>query len=619
MRKKLYKSNTGNIIFWGMEMGSYEDSLRIKQSICATANQSIGYTSDGEKYSPGFCETKLEKGILGGACVLPIWSNKGKIYNTYSTWGNIKGAYHNGAVSAWSMVKHPGNYWNLEFVNGKVNKLESIMTKNTPQLPKGFKNQAAKELFEKLVKAKNPAEYGQIIQQNQQTYKKLCNILKRTAPKELTKLKNIANYNKMYGNLLAEYKAAQSTLMAGQNLPKGHIENLHKGFADSRLAENKWLQQSGKAGKKGVGFRAKTGAKLSSTTKKVMSASKNMRKFTRGVGKAGGWICVGLSTATAAMDCYSAYQVGKDKGEGWSNVGKQALKSGGRLACELGGAAAGQWLGAAIGQVLIPIPGVGAAIGGIVGSFAGMWLGSLVADNIPGLDKSVAEEEMEKQNNEQKEKVCKAMDEGDWQTVAEYTVQYKEQVVGEDGQPMVDENGNPVLKYITMHEDKEKQAKFEAELKEIDAWVEEKYAAEMKAQQEQLQEEAELQQQQMAQMGSATPYSLGYDASDTSFAGNNSGYGYGVGGNGYFAAQDSQQEVWGYGVGGNGKFPPSSSGFTGWQNPFWQDGLGSQFDNGGFNFALASNPFSYSGGFDFNGDNQFGPMSFLQFNKRYAA
>lgn len=75
-----------------------------------------------------------------------------------------------------------------------------------------------------------------------------------------------------------------------------------------------------------------------------------------------------------------------------------AIEQGGEMVGEAVGGKVGQVVGraggAALGQVLIPIPGVGAAVGGVVGGFlgemagswlggkAGGWLGGVVADNL---------------------------------------------------------------------------------------------------------------------------------------------------------------------------------------------------------------------------------------------
>lgn len=80
-----------------------------------------------------------------------------------------------------------------------------------------------------------------------------------------------------------------------------------------------------------------------------------------------------LSIAFAVPNVIKAF---KDygAGEGFKQIGREALKIGGGLLADavmavetVGGTTVGVAIGAAIGQVLIPIPGVGAIIGGALG------------------------------------------------------------------------------------------------------------------------------------------------------------------------------------------------------------------------------------------------------------
>ena len=514
------------------------DSITAKRNIINTNYAGTGFTNDGEKISHGFCETNLEKGLILGASAFPLLSNKGKIYNfARSGWGNISAAYAQGAKNAYSTLRHPNCYWELEFLNGKIGKIEGILAKNTPKMPKftGANATNLQNLFQKLVAAKNPAEYTKIVQENKNLYKTLSNIMRRDNPANWTKLTQMAKYNEIYGQTLKYMQNARTTLTNGGMLGKGRIASMHRMFANARLAENKWLRTAGKAGKQGAGLFTKGCAYMSKGVKTAMAASKTLRTVSRGVGKLGGWFAIGLSALCTVTDCISAYQVGKDKGEGWSNVGKQLLKSAGRMTCELGGAALCQWAGAAIGQTLIPIPVVGAAIGGIIGSFVGFWLGSTVADNVPGIDKSVAEEEMIKQKEEQKQLLCKAIDEDDWQTVAEYVQANKspkvqvnekgEPILDAEGnpQPILDANGNVQYEYQQVGMNSEEQKKFEAEIDKLQLWVEERYAAAV---------EAEQQEQDTNPTGYETGYS-GYGVYGTGSTGYETGYsGYGVYGTG---------------------------------------------------------------------------------------
>lgn len=564
------------------EMGNEISKVALQQDIVKVNNQAIGLNADGSKPGTGFCESGVEKAMLFGGAAMPAWQYKGKIGEAWQnrSWQNVRNAYKQGFHNAGLTLRHPGNYYDIEFVNSKVSKIEGIMSKNMPKLPQDFAgNQAAKDLFEQLTKAKNPREFSDIVRNNQKTYKKLKNILSRTAPEELTKLQNVAKYNEMYGDLLKDFKTAKTQAMANR-LPKGAVSNLHQRFANARVAENKWIQQTGKAGKKGVGVLAKSGAKMSKGVKSAMAASKTLRTFNRGVGKAGGWLCAGVSAVTAGLDIYTAVAASPE-GEKAKNGWRQAGKSGVRLGCELGAMAVGQWAGAALGQVLIPIPGVGAAIGGFVGSFIGMWAGSKLADNIPFTKKSVAEEIQEKQREEINKQVSEAVENDDLETVYNYANQFKEQVVGEDGQAVTDEDGNPVYQIIKVSDDEKEQKEFEERVANLDNYVMSEVAKREEAEQlkQQAEEAEKLRKQQMNNGGSlsyGTTYApAGYAPAQTTPAAT-----------GYGPAGTSQTS--GYGVNGNGSF---GSYTTDWRNPAWQDSLGKQYNNSNF---YTFNPSNYT-------------------------
>lgn len=139
-------------------------------------------------------------------------------------------------------------------------------------------------------------------------------------------------------------------------------------------------------GKIGAGIRKYTGWNAVKTT---ALKSKHAGKFMKGLkalkgGFKGSGIFAAIGLAMEAPDIISAFKIGKK--EGWKQVGKSTAKT----AAGIGGWAAG----AAIGQALIPVPGLGALVGGLVGS----WLAGKAADKIVG-EKSVAEEHAEKQSS----------------------------------------------------------------------------------------------------------------------------------------------------------------------------------------------------------------------------
>ena len=566
-------------------MGNEVSKVDLKYDVIRANNQVIGLNEDGSKPGYGLADTTFEKGALAAGALMPVWQYKNNLPKTYS-WNGIKSAYAQGWHNAGQTLRHPMNYWDLEFVNSKVAKLEGVMNKVTPKLPEGFSGSPeAKDLFEKLKNAKNQKEYSKLVRDNSKTYKKLVKILDKTAPDELKKLRNIAKYNEIYGDVLKEFKTAQSSMTAGRPLAKGQVAQLHKKFADARLAENKFIQSAKKAAN--ISKKAKAGAKMSKGVKSAMAASKTLRSVSRGVGKAGGWLLAGMSVATAGLDIYTAVAASPD-GEGVKNGFKQAAKSAGRLACELGGMAIGQWAGAAIGQVLIPIPGVGAAIGGFLGSMVGGWLGSKVADKIPAINKTVAEEIQEEQMQQQNQVVCDAIENNDVETVYNYTSQFKEQVLDEQGNPMQDENGNPVVKYIQISDDEEEQKAFEKRIESLDNYVEteaskQQRAAELKAEAEQARQQ-QLQQQQMNFGGSL-----------------NYGYGYGPAGTTAPVSSSTGGTTAGYGPNGSGTTGTGST-IGSWMDPAWQNSLAGRYNNTNF---YTFDPNNYS------------PM-WMQYNQNYG-
>lgn len=466
------------------------EKVDVQRDALVLNNQRYGLNDDGTRPTYGFCESGLEKGFLAAGVAMPVWQYKGKIGEAWTnrSWQNFGNAYKQGWKNGMTTFRHPMNYFDLEFVNSKVAKIEGLMNQNMPQMPKKAKFDAAtQDLFKKLCEAKNPQEFAKLVgKKGSDTYKQFQKLLKHLPTEEAAKLRNIAKYNELYGELLTDFKTAQTQMQSGK-LGKGRLDALHRRFARARAAENEYITAA-KKGKAGVGIKAKAGAKMSKGVKNAMAASKTLRKFTKGVGKLGGWLAAGLSVIGAAIDIGTAVAA-SPKGDGLKNGLKQAGKSAVRVGCELGGAAIGQWAGAAIGQILIPIPGVGAAIGGIVGSFVGMWAGSKLADNIPYTEKTVAEEIEEKQLKEENDQISKAIDEGDLETVYNYSSQFKEQVVDEQGNPVTDENGNPVLQIAKIYEDEKKQAEFEKRVASLDNFVETEVVKQQRA--EELRQEAE--------------------------------------------------------------------------------------------------------------------------------
>lgn len=76
------------------------------------------------------------------------------------------------------------------------------------------------------------------------------------------------------------------------------------------------------------------------------------------VGRIGGPAGALIAGVPDGIDAYRAFQKG-DTADGWKAVGHGAVR------------VAGTAVGAAVGQALIPIPGVGAAVGAVAGGFVG--------------------------------------------------------------------------------------------------------------------------------------------------------------------------------------------------------------------------------------------------------
>lgn len=591
------------------------DAITVKRDLCTTANRANGLTADGQKISHGFCETGLEQGMLAAGVAMPLVSQRGLIYSKWQSfsqnpsWARFGNSCKDGWGRAWQTITHPGNYADLEFLNSKIGKIEGIMTKNMPTMPKftGTNASQLEGLFQRLVTAKNPGEYASIVKQNRGLYTKLSNIMRRGDAANWTKLTQMAKYNEIYGSVLQEMQTSRTTIMNGGTLARGHIATVHKSLANARLLENQWIRAIGKSGKQGAGLVAKGCAYMSKGVKTAMAASKWVRGASRTMGKAGGWIAAALTLVTAGIDCYAAWQVGKQTGNEWSCLGRQVVKSAGRAVCELGAAWGGAWAGAAIGQACLPfLPGVGAVIGGIIGGFVGFFAGSKVADNVPGLDKSVAEEEMQKQQEQQKQMLCKAVDEGNWQAVMQYVEANKmpkvqvnekgEPILDAEGnpQPVLDANGNQVFEYAQISDKPEEQKAFEAEIDRLQTWVEEKmlaaYQAEQAAQQAQAQGQAPT-SQNINNIG----YGNGVLAPDYQSVG--SGYGpNGADNNGYVmnnsvygsaSTTGDYASIYDLKYGGYSTQPSQYN--LGWSTNY--DNLAYNFDNGKYDFMNMNNPF----------------------------
>ena len=532
------------------------DSIEAKRYICTTNNRGVGLTAEGETISHGFCESNLEKGMLAAGVVIPVWGQKGNIWRAGKSflanpsWSRFGNSCMNGWQRSWNSIRHFGNYSNLEFLNGKIAKMEKLITKN-PQL------------------------------------------------------------TQYYSTSLHNMKLAKATLDGGGNLEKGLMDTLHKGYADARLAHNTGIR----TGSVKAGLRLKGCAQMTKGVKTAMAASKWLRGASRTLGKAGGWIAAGLTIVTGALDCFSAWQIGKQTGDQWSCLGKQLLKSTGRAVCELGGAWAGATAGAAIGQACLPfLPGLGAAIGGIIGGFVGWFAGSKTADAIPGLEKSVAQEAMEKAADERKQSLCQAIDAmnqadsiqnfdeasiqayvGNLQKVFEYVSTYKAPKVQMDAngqpildaegqtQPILDANGNMQYEYAQVSEDPTEQQAFQAEIDKLHTWVEEKMAGLQEMEQKMQQAEAERQAElaKYANIGYGCGVLSPEYQADYAGYGAGSGYTYGVGATGYETGS-------GYGVGVDYASQANSTNY-GWANNY--SNLAYNYDNGRYDFGNMYNPF----------------------------
>ena len=392
-------------------------------------NTRYGYNPDGtmptDENAEGGMMKYAEYGMWGLGVGMPVVAGRKTIANVWEnrSWQGVQQAYKTGWQQGTQTLRNPINHGDLRFVDSGLNKVTGILAKNTPAVPKAvFQGHAPEieQLYNRLLGAKNPKEYSDIVKQfertNKGSYKKLKNVLKNAKLQdEFAKLQRLPKYHEIYDPLLKDFQTAEADLKVRNQRPSGNasVDNLHRRINEAQLKENEFLKTLKKQGKK-----VKTLSKLSKTTKTMMSASKGLRSISRGVGKVGGVLMIALSAVGAVFEGIAAYGVGKaeeeqakaegkplSKGHKWKQVGKQVLKSVGKIACELGGAAIGEWAGAAIGQVLIPIPGVGAAIGGFVGSMLGFVGGSALAesdwfgDKI-GIKKSVADEYEEKQKKE---------------------------------------------------------------------------------------------------------------------------------------------------------------------------------------------------------------------------
>lgn len=179
--------------------------------------------------------------------------------------------------------------------------------------------------------------------------------------------------------------AATNPLIGEFNLLKGASVVLTAAAGAAALA------LGGLAAKKGIGDLAgglgkaggASGAVSGAATTAASGASKLGSALKTGgklLGKAATPVAVGL----AAYQGYSDYKEADEKLKKGEITEAEAKKEKGKAVGSATGSAAGGVAGAVIGQMLIPIPGVGAAIGGIAGSWLGGKMGSWAGGKVGG-------------------------------------------------------------------------------------------------------------------------------------------------------------------------------------------------------------------------------------------
>lgn len=609
------------------------NNFTIRRDIAAINNLSMGYDTDGNVSSPfmgtteyalmggsgllAFATGRKQKPMLNGRLVSRMQYGKGLWKANFGSWSGFN---------------------NIEFVDTRLQKMQGIMQKATPQWPTKLNShfeaysaegkQVLKTLFEDITKAPNRAEFNRILSQtpqingqpivqngrvltNADLYKRL---IKHMPSDVVNKLQNIVKYNEMYGPVIRDFEAAQNTLRSGTGLAKGQIDALHQSFANARQAENSFITATegvlGADRKVGAGARAIRSAKMSAGVKNAMTASKTLRRFSRGAGKLGGVLMIGLTAATAGMETYAAVK-NAPEGKKWRDGGRQLAKSGGRAACELGGAWAGMKAGAAIGAFGGP---VGAAIGGIIGSFVGWAAGSWLADKSKFMSKSVVEERIEEQNKQIEKNVAKAFQENDLETLDAYTAEFKEYELelDEEGKPILDENkqpkyktdanGNPIPKldengnfiYAKVSDDPKKQKEFEKRLAKIDKHIDDQLALLQEEAERKAAEQAELERKAAeakakhdeyvaSKQNAATTARAKYDeytaSAQKAAAASQSRY------------DDYMKNTPRVAMGGGSTAYVPQTGIADWQNRAWQDSLGDRYNRDNF---YSFNPNMYS-------------------------
>lgn len=547
----------------------YDSKVALKYDVIRTNNMAYGLNADGSNPVGPFMETS-ELVLMGGMAGFTGFTQRKQLFNKPTWNGQTVSHWQYGKKAFKANFSSLSNFNNMEFIDTRLQKMEGIISSKTPTLPKGFQgSDQVKNLFEQLSKAKNPGEYSQIVRQNKATYKKLSNILRRTAPDELKKLHNIARYREIYGSTLQEFKTAQTTMRSGRSLGKGCLDILHRNYSNACLAENNFVKASG--AKAGVGVMGRAGSRVSSYTNKLMATSKTMRGISRVAGKAGGAACIVMSTVNVGAEVYGAVSAAPE-GQKWRDGSRQLAKSGARAGLEIGGAWAGMKAGAAIGAFAGP---VGAVVGGLIGSFVGWAAGSFLANKSDFINTSVVEERQVEERNQLNQQVMDAIDKDDVQTLNGYCERFFVPMQDEKGQPILDENGNQMLGFAQVSEDEKQQKEFEALATKVKEYVDSRTAKYAQAQQEQQEQQYYAQQPQAggAYQYNGTPQ---YAAGQT------------------YAAQPERQLVKGFGINGTGTWEAdtnyASAGYS-WQNPAWQASLGQRFDSNNF-YAFDQNNYT---------------------------
>lgn len=186
-------------------------------------------------------------------------------------------------------------------------------------------------------------------------------------------------------------KGASAMARREAKLRKLKAKGISKGLKGAALEE--FMMKEATGGKLGglmrgvgkVAGKVPGAAKIGGIAGKLMGLGKGMAPALRTAGKFAGPIAAGLAAVFTVADAANSIKEIHDQVAAGKMTPEQGRKALGKIAGSTTGSLAGGLVGGLVGQALIPIPGVGFAIGSVVGGLVGDKLGGMAGSGIAGM------------------------------------------------------------------------------------------------------------------------------------------------------------------------------------------------------------------------------------------